>query len=207
MNCKRVCRNVARLQQQPNPDRRDIPPNRRRRILRNCDKPVKSLRRTPDVPIHKTACVYNLLTRRSATHSAILRDIAILSGQIDGNLHGKDIYFGKYCTQPEYQSLCFVPRWYCSLLVCLAPLAAGQTLSAQAQAVTQNVKEVYFPFNIYNRVIDPAVLDANATWLKQNPDGKFGSRDMPILAATSYTTWCCRISARSGSRANSKNVA
>jgi len=58
------------------------------------------------------------------------------------------------------------------VLACLAPMAVGQAVSAQAQAVTQNVKEVYFPFNIYNRVIDPKVLDANATWLKQNPDGK-----------------------------------
>ncbi len=34
----------------------------------------------------------------------------------------------------------------------------------------QNVKEVYFPFNIYNQVIDPATLDADAEWLKQHPD-------------------------------------
>lgn len=58
------------------------------------------------------------------------------------------------------------------VLACLAPMASGQTISAAAQAVTQNVKEVYFPFNIYNRAIDPKVLDANAEWLKQNPDGK-----------------------------------
>jgi len=58
------------------------------------------------------------------------------------------------------------------VLACLAPMAAGQALSAPAQAVAQNVKEVYFPFNIYNKIIDPAVLDANAAWLKQNPDGK-----------------------------------
>jgi outer membrane protein OmpA-like peptidoglycan-associated protein len=35
-----------------------------------------------------------------------------------------------------------------------------------------NVKEVYFPFNIYNKIIDPATLDANAAYLKQNPDAK-----------------------------------
>jgi peptidoglycan-associated lipoprotein len=50
--------------------------------------------------------------------------------------------------------------------------AVGQSASPQTQAFNQNVKEVYFPFNIYNRVIDPKVLDANADWLKQNPDGK-----------------------------------
>ncbi len=44
--------------------------------------------------------------------------------------------------------------------------------SATAPAFGQNVKEVYFPFNIYNRTIEPAVLDANAAWLKQNPDAK-----------------------------------
>jgi len=27
-----------------------------------------------------------------------------------------------------------------------------------------------FPFNIYNRVVDPATLQANADWLKQHPD-------------------------------------
>ena len=34
------------------------------------------------------------------------------------------------------------------------------------------MKEVYFPFNIYNKIIDPATLDANASYLKQNPDTK-----------------------------------
>ncbi len=42
--------------------------------------------------------------------------------------------------------------------------------SAQAQETTQNVKEVYFPFNIYSRVIDPNVLQADAAYLKQHPD-------------------------------------
>ena len=35
------------------------------------------------------------------------------------------------------------------------------------------MKEVYFPFNIYNRVIDTAVLDSDAAWLKQHPDAHF----------------------------------
>src|SRR5437667_10849419 len=42
--------------------------------------------------------------------------------------------------------------------------------SAQAQEITQNVKEVYYPFNIYSRVIDPNVLQADASYLKQHPD-------------------------------------
>ena len=58
------------------------------------------------------------------------------------------------------------------VVACLAPLAEGQAASASAPAFGQNVKEVYFPFNIYNKIIDPAVLDANASWLKQSPDTK-----------------------------------
>jgi len=46
----------------------------------------------------------------------------------------------------------------------------SNTNTAQAQEITQNVKEVYFPFNIYSRVIDPAVLQADISYLKQHPD-------------------------------------
>lgn len=53
----------------------------------------------------------------------------------------------------------------------LVPAALGQPPNPSA-GFGQNVKEVYFPFNIYNKVIDPAILDANAAWLKQNPDAK-----------------------------------
>ena len=42
--------------------------------------------------------------------------------------------------------------------------------SPQAQEITQNVKEVYFPFNIYSRVIDASVLQADANYLRQHPD-------------------------------------
>ena len=56
------------------------------------------------------------------------------------------------------------------MLTCLATAASAQ--SGSAQAFTQNVKEVYFPFNIYNKVVDPKVLDTDADWLKQNPDTK-----------------------------------
>lgn len=44
--------------------------------------------------------------------------------------------------------------------------------SAQNSDFTQNVKEVYFPFNIYNKVVAPATLNADADWLKQHPDTK-----------------------------------
>ena len=53
----------------------------------------------------------------------------------------------------------------------LVPAAAVQPPDAPAN-FGGNVKEVYFPFNIYNKVIDPKILDANAEWLKQNPDAK-----------------------------------
>ncbi len=68
-----------------------------------------------------------------------------------------------------------IPRC-CSLVIlaaALAGLTVGSAQSATAQAATdfsQNVKEVYFPFNIYNKVIDPGVLNANADWLKQHPE-------------------------------------
>ena len=57
-------------------------------------------------------------------------------------------------------------------LVFPANRAMAQAGSPQTQAFNQNVKQVYFPFNVANRIIDPAVLDANAEWLKQNPDAK-----------------------------------
>lgn len=52
------------------------------------------------------------------------------------------------------------------LLGCLASTAAAQ------QGFGGNVKEAYFPFNIYNRVIDKSTLDANAAYLQQNPNSK-----------------------------------
>jgi outer membrane protein OmpA-like peptidoglycan-associated protein len=63
-------------------------------------------------------------------------------------------------------------------LVCLAVALGVITPTAMAappdqpQSFGGNVKEVYFPFNIYNRVIDPKTLDANADYLKQNPGSK-----------------------------------
>lgn len=59
-----------------------------------------------------------------------------------------------------------------AVLVLPAYRAVAQTTSPQTQAFNQNVKEVYFPFNIYNRTFDKATLDSNAEWLKQNPDAK-----------------------------------
>ncbi len=41
-------------------------------------------------------------------------------------------------------------------------------LSAQAQDLMQNVKEIYFPFNIYSRIINPDVLQSDTGYLKQH---------------------------------------
>jgi outer membrane protein OmpA-like peptidoglycan-associated protein len=41
-------------------------------------------------------------------------------------------------------------------------------LSAQAQDLIQNIKEIYFPFDIYSRVVNPDVLKSDGTWLSQN---------------------------------------
>lgn len=49
-----------------------------------------------------------------------------------------------------------------------SPQAHFPPLSPQAQDLIQNVKEIYFPFNIYNRVVNPAVVTSDGTWLSQN---------------------------------------
>ena len=53
----------------------------------------------------------------------------------------------------------------------LVPAAVAQPPDTSTD-FSGNVKEVYFPFNIYSKVVDPKTLDANAAWLKQNPDAK-----------------------------------
>ena len=61
------------------------------------------------------------------------------------------------------------------LLLAAAILLPAAKLEAQAASseFSQNVKEVYFPFNVYSKVIDPAVLDRDADWLKQHSDAHF----------------------------------
>jgi len=51
--------------------------------------------------------------------------------------------------------------------------AASSGASPQAQEFSQNVKEVYFPFNVYKKAVNPAVLDSDAEWLKQHSDTHF----------------------------------
>lgn len=67
---------------------------------------------------------------------------------------------------------CGNSAWFIRLAVCLVIALGCLVPVAVAQGFAGNVKEVYFPFNIYNKIIDPAALDANATYLKQNPAAK-----------------------------------
>jgi len=45
-------------------------------------------------------------------------------------------------------------------------------LSPQAQDLIQNIKAIYFPFNIYSRVTNPDALQADGGWLTQNTASK-----------------------------------
>jgi peptidoglycan-associated lipoprotein len=55
----------------------------------------------------------------------------------------------------------------------LLPSARLEAQAAQTTEFSQNVKEVYFPFNVYSSVTAPAVLNGDAEWLKQHPDTHF----------------------------------
>ena len=66
-----------------------------------------------------------------------------------------------------------------ALLSVMLVLSTG-TASAQSSIFTsqtpdfaQNVKSVLFPFNVYDRIVNPDVLQADSEWLKQHPDANF----------------------------------
>src|SRR5271166_5651501 len=61
------------------------------------------------------------------------------------------------------------------LLLAAAIFLPAARLEAQAASseFSQNVKEVYFPFNIYSKAVNPSVLDSDADWLKQHSDANF----------------------------------
>jgi outer membrane protein OmpA-like peptidoglycan-associated protein len=40
--------------------------------------------------------------------------------------------------------------------------------SPEAQDLLQNVKDIYFPFNIYNRIVNGSDLQADGDWLAQH---------------------------------------
>ena len=48
--------------------------------------------------------------------------------------------------------------------------AAKLEAQAASSEFSQNVKEVYFPFNVYKKINNPPVLDQDAEWLKQHSD-------------------------------------
>ena len=56
----------------------------------------------------------------------------------------------------------------CVLLPAQAVLAQSSSPSTQDQDLIQQIKAVYFPFNIYSRVVDPGPLQSDATYLSQN---------------------------------------
>ncbi len=56
--------------------------------------------------------------------------------------------------------------------VCLSTTQL-QAQAPRAQEFSQNVKEVYFPFNVYSKAVNPAALYSDAEWLKQHSDTHF----------------------------------
>jgi outer membrane protein OmpA-like peptidoglycan-associated protein len=65
-----------------------------------------------------------------------------------------------------------------TLLLAAAAFLPAARLEAQAPAkeFSQNVKEVYFPFNVYSKAVNPSVLDSDAEWLKQHSETNFWIR-------------------------------
>src|SRR5208283_3809984 len=53
------------------------------------------------------------------------------------------------------------------------PAVRLEAQAAGSSEFSQNVKEVYFPFNVYKKINNPAVLDQDAAWLKQHSDANF----------------------------------
>ncbi len=47
--------------------------------------------------------------------------------------------------------------------------AQDNAAASPDQDLMQNVKAIYFPFNIYSRVVNPDVLQADGDYLKQHP--------------------------------------
>jgi peptidoglycan-associated lipoprotein len=81
-------------------------------------------------------------------------------------------------TEEEMRTILAV-RWswvrLAGLLLAAAVLLSAAKLDAQAAPTTefsQNVKDVFFPFDVHKKVIPSSVpvLDSNADWLKQHPD-------------------------------------
>ena len=69
-------------------------------------------------------------------------------------------------------SLRYSWMWFASFLLAAAVFLPAAKLEAQVASseFSQNVKELYFPFNVYKKINNPAVLDQDAAWLKQHSD-------------------------------------
>lgn len=59
------------------------------------------------------------------------------------------------------------------LVICAGTASAQNPFTSQTPEFSQNVKTVLFPFNVYSRVENPGVLQADADWLRQHPDASF----------------------------------
>src|SRR5208283_2004128 len=72
-------------------------------------------------------------------------------------------------------SLRYSWMWLASFLLAAAVFLPAAKLEAQVASseFSQNVKELYFPFNVYKKINNPAVLDQDAEWLKQHSDANF----------------------------------
>jgi len=67
--------------------------------------------------------------------------------------------------------------WAIGLVLLTALMVLLPSSNAFAQddankAIADNVKEVYFPFNIYNRVVDAGSLQSDVEYLRQHPDAR-----------------------------------
>ena len=77
-------------------------------------------------------------------------------------------------SNPSYLRALVVTAMVVAALSVAAGTASAQSLfTSQTPEFSQNVKTVLFPFNVYNKIVNPDTLSANADWLKQHPDAHF----------------------------------
>ena len=75
---------------------------------------------------------------------------------------------------PKYLRAIVTSTIALAALTFAASSASAQSLfTSQTPEFSQNVQTVLFPFNVYKKVVNPNVLDADAQWLKQHPDAHF----------------------------------
>ena len=62
----------------------------------------------------------------------------------------------------------------------------------------QNVKAIYFPFNIYSRIVNPDVLQSDTDYLKQHSGAQLWIQGYADIRGDIFsTTWCCLTGGRS----------